>query len=214
MPGCDDLLSTIRNSFRALKFDLVLIHRIASQVIFHFEDATGVNPARNEGWGGGPCSPREAKVDQYNPITAVLHDVAGIYIPMAESSGVEPQKNVLNVVLSITQLVWPPREKELCQGPLRAARGLYGAGLHGFIPCHFVHLAFLQKRCAASARGSTSEGGKSRRERSAARARLPRRPLAGCSQSNNIFMLLPDTFFGRHRRHMAIFNVGAGASSP
>jgi len=27
-------------------------------------------------------------------------------------------------------------------------------------------------------------------------------------------MILPDTFFGRHWRHMAILNVGARASSP
>jgi len=32
-------------------------------------------------------------------------------------------------------------------------------------------------------------------------------------QSNNI-MILPETFFGRHQRHMVIFNVSARASSP
>jgi hypothetical protein len=61
-----------------------------------------VNPARNKSQDAAPCSPREAKDNQYNPIAAVFHDVARIYIPVAEPSRVEPPKNEPNVVLSIT----------------------------------------------------------------------------------------------------------------
>jgi hypothetical protein len=61
-----------------------------------------VNPARNKRWDAAPCSPREAKVNQYNPIATVLHDVAGIYIPVEEPSRVEPPMNEPNVVLSTT----------------------------------------------------------------------------------------------------------------
>lgn len=72
------------------------------QATLHPEDTTRVNPARNKRRDAAPCSPREAKVNQYNPIVAVLHDVAGIYIPVAEPSRVEPPTNEPNVVLSIT----------------------------------------------------------------------------------------------------------------
>src|SRR6266566_4916837 len=70
------------------------------------KDAIGIDPTWNKRRNDTLYLTRKAKVDQGNPTTVVLHNIALSYVPMTKARRVETIKGMRDLISAQFQLRW------------------------------------------------------------------------------------------------------------